>query len=70
MIGIWRRILCTFSPRTSCGQWKADGDETIRYLRVEKQAAEEAAAKIRRSHSIPDPITRVYGGWDREERKR
>jgi len=69
-MGIWRRILCTFSPRTSCGRWNAEEDETIRYLRVEKRSAEEAADKMRRSHSNPDPISRVYGGWDRKERKR
>ena len=67
---IWRRILCTFSPRSTCTRWNAEHDETIRYLRVEKRSAQEAADKMRRSRSTPEPITRVYGGWDREERKR
>ncbi len=69
-MNILQRIRCIFSPRAACTRWNSEEDETIRYMRTERRAAEEAAAKIRRSHFPVDPITRVYGGWDREERKR
>jgi len=69
-MSIWRRIRCIFSAQSACTEWDSEEDETIRYLRAERRSAEEAAAKIRRNHFPADPITRVYGGWDREDRPR
>jgi len=70
-MGIWRRIICTFSPRSNCSRWNAEEDDVIQFLRSERRSAEDAAAKIRRQARPPgDPITRVYGGWDRKDRTR
>lgn len=52
-MNLWTRLRCFFSPSNACVLWDADEDETIRYLRSEKRAAEEATAHIRRNR----------GGW-------
>lgn len=69
-MGIWRKLRCIFSPRHECDHWDSEEDEMILYLRAEKKAAEEAAIKMRRARLSGDPITRVYGGWDRKDQSR